>query len=65
MKKLPALTALTMCSYKMQEIRCKCKKYCFKSMVASKCRDCQNIAQEEDIQVLRDQRYDSDDAEEI
>lgn len=34
-------------------------------MVASKCRDCQNIAQEEDIQVLRDQRYDSDDAEEI
>lgn len=41
------------------------KKYFFMSKVTSKCTDYQNIAQEEDIQVLADQRYDSDDAEDI
>ena len=41
------------------------KEYFFKSKVTSKCTDYQNIAQEEDMQVLADQRYDSDDAKDI
>lgn len=41
------------------------KKYFFMSKVTRKCTDYQNIAQEQDIQVLADQRYDSDDAEDI